>query len=399
MAYALKDRPGLLGQLANNIAGSGGGGGGGAGGGGSGTTPDYPPMPTTSSGAGWSLQASTNFDYAANEGSFLATPAYGGSAAANDIGKMKFAEYVYGTDKDTRVKRTTEDHAGHTVTSCVITAGSQTVTAPAGSFSSAWWVIGPRVVVAQGYIPDSITCDFVSPTQITLSSAATNGGTVSIRIAADFGYYDQNYTSVTADGILRHRIFRDLTSGQIHVSGIRPKLGGSNTLPFGVLGGRFTVCHKFDVMPGIKCAWLLFRDSDPGNGVNGEIDWFEQPELTHAQTASGFMHWQGGGGNQSTYTSTIDATDGSWHVSCIEWRPDQATPANSSLVLKSEVVNSSGLWIPGTTNKTWTGANVPNQKMHWVLQTETKITGYTTALPTVIDGYVSIAWVTFEVMV
>jgi hypothetical protein len=144
-------------------------------------------------------------------------------------------------------------------------------------------------------------------------------------------------------------------------------LGGS--ADNGQLYGAYAVRFKADPVPGYKTAWLLWPDAAKNSNIPyGEIDF---PEGQLNSTFSAFMHFTGASGQQDAYpTSDTYAT---WHTAVIEWVPGSCT-----FILDGVVIGTS------TTS-------VPNTPMHWVLQTETQLSGgppNDTAA-----GHVDVAWV------
>jgi hypothetical protein len=133
--------------------------------------------------------------------------------------------------------------------------------------------------------------------------------------------------------------------------------------------GRYAVRFRSDPVPGYKTAWLLWPDSGIWP-LDGEIDF---PEGNLNSNISAFMHWQGAtsGSQQNAYSTA--ATYPTWHTAVIEW-----TPASCRFSLDGTVIGTS------TTN-------IPSTAMHWVLQTETQLSGG--APSDSAAGHVQIAWV------
>lgn len=141
----------------------------------------------------------------------------------------------------------------------------------------------------------------------------------------------------------------------------------------GVLYGRYAVRFKSDNLPGYKTAWLLWPDSETWPR-DGEID-FPEANLYGGATVSAFMHRLNGssGGDQDAYgTSTVEA-DGNWHTVVIEW-----SLGRCSFILDGKVIGTST-------------ARVPNTSMHYVMQTETNLSG--AAIPSSTNGHILIDWV------
>jgi len=160
------------------------------------------------------------------------------------------------------------------------------------------------------------------------------------------------------------------TQNGIHmVSAPEPIIHGAPGREGGLLYGRYVVRFKADPVPGYKTAWLLWPDS--GNWRDGEIDF---PEGGLTGTISAFMHHKGNPNAQDAYPTS--ATYGTWHTAVIQWTPRAVT-----FVLDGRVIGTS-------TNS----ANIPSTPMHWVLQTETQLSGGPPANSAA--GNVQIDWVT-----
>jgi hypothetical protein len=131
--------------------------------------------------------------------------------------------------------------------------------------------------------------------------------------------------------------------------------------------GRYSVRFRADQLPGYKTAWLLWPDSERWPD-DGEIDF---PEGNLDSTISGFAHHASAAGTQDVFDTS--ATFASWHTATIEWLPGKVT-----FVLDGKVLGSST-------------KNVPATAMHWVLQTETRISK---AAPNPnVEGHVLVDWV------
>jgi hypothetical protein len=159
------------------------------------------------------------------------------------------------------------------------------------------------------------------------------------------------------------------TENGVHMVAVPyPKIPGA-TSHNGMLYGRYAVRFRSDPIPGYKTAWLLWPDSGSWPG-DGEIDF---PEGRLDGTISAFMHRQGGsgGGDQDAFDSHVAYT--SWHTAVIEW-----SPAATRFILDDKVVGTST-------------SRIPNTPMHWVLQTETSLSG--SAPSDSAAGNVQIDWV------
>jgi hypothetical protein len=132
--------------------------------------------------------------------------------------------------------------------------------------------------------------------------------------------------------------------------------------------GRYSVRFRSDSLPGYKNAWLLWPDSERWP-TDGEIDF---PEGNLDGTIHGFAHYASAAGGQDAFSTGASFRD--WHTATIEWLPGKVT-----FVLDGKVIGSS------TTN-------VPSTAMHWVLQTETALSGG--APSDSVSGHVLVDWVT-----
>jgi len=147
-----------------------------------------------------------------------------------------------------------------------------------------------------------------------------------------------------------------------------PIIGKATSSPFNsLLYGRYSVRFKSDALAGFKTAWLLWPDS----GLwpqDGEIDYPEQ-DLTKA--FYGAVHWSEGG--QDTFeTFQSGAAFTAWHTATTEW-----TPGRVEFFLDGQSIGVS------TTN-------VPHTPMHYILQTESCLTGC--PAPST-SGHLDIDWV------
>ena len=138
----------------------------------------------------------------------------------------------------------------------------------------------------------------------------------------------------------------------------------------GLRYGRYVVRFRADPLPGYKTAWLLWPDSENWPG-DGEIDF---PEGNLDGPIKAFVHPQGGtsGAHSDRFVTTAMYT--SWHTAVIERTADRIV-----FLLDGKVVGIAT-------------DHIPNTPMHWVLQTETALTGPPPTDAT--DGNVQIDWVT-----
>ncbi|CAM3056051.1 glycoside hydrolase family 16 protein [Corallococcus sp. ZKHCc1 1396] len=180
------------------------------------------------------------------------------------------------------------------------------------------------------------------------------------------GTYSPSTVVSIQNGVLNK--YLHTVNGVHRVAAVLPKIPGA-TASGGLPAGRFAVRFKADPVPGYKTAWLLWPDSEVWPR-DGEIDF---PEGDLDGTISGFMHRQNGtsGGDQDAVSTSARYT--SWHTAVIEW-----TPGRCRFILDGTVI----------LDKT---SRVPTTPMHWVLQTETDLSG--TAPSSSAAGNVQIDWV------
>lgn len=132
--------------------------------------------------------------------------------------------------------------------------------------------------------------------------------------------------------------------------------------------GRYSVRFRSDPVPGYKTAWLLWPDDNVWP-LHGEVDF---PEGNLDQHISTFAHFAVAAGGQDAFPTS--ATYSSWHTATVEWTPGQLV-----FILDDRVIGTS------TTS-------VPSGPMHWVLQTETQLSGGAPADSA--SGHVQVDWVT-----
>jgi hypothetical protein len=132
--------------------------------------------------------------------------------------------------------------------------------------------------------------------------------------------------------------------------------------------GRYSVRFRSDSITGYKTAWLLWPDDNQWP-AHGEIDF---PEGNLDQNISGFAHWSTASGGQDAFPTS--ATYADWHVATTEWSPGRIV-----FLLDGRVVGTSTTHVPST-------------PMHWVLQTETQLSGGAPADSA--SGHVQVDWVT-----
>ncbi|RKH89968.1 glycosyl hydrolase family protein [Corallococcus sp. AB045] len=180
------------------------------------------------------------------------------------------------------------------------------------------------------------------------------------------GTYSPSKVVSIQNGVLNKYLHTE--NGVHRVAALVPKIPGANTAG-GLPAGRYAIRFRADAVPGYKVAWLLWPDSEVWPR-DGEIDF---PEGDLNGTISGFMHRQNGtsGGDQDAASSSARFT--SWHTAIIEW-----TPGRCRFILDGTVI----------LDKT---SRVPNTTMHWVIQTETDLSG--TPPSNSAAGNVQIDWV------
>jgi len=135
----------------------------------------------------------------------------------------------------------------------------------------------------------------------------------------------------------------------------------------GQLYGRYAIRFKADPVPGYKTAWLLWPDSDRRS--EGEIDF---PEGNLTGTFSAFVHPVAKSASDRA-AFAARATYRRWHTAVIVW-----TPGRCRFMLD-------GKQIGVATN------GIPDTSMHWVIQTETQLSGGPP--PDNASGHVYIDWV------
>jgi hypothetical protein len=179
------------------------------------------------------------------------------------------------------------------------------------------------------------------------------------------GRYDPEKVVSIGGGIMN--MFIHTEGGEHLVAAPVPKVTASPK--YGQLYGRYAVRFRADALPGYKTAWLLWPDSEHWPG-DGEIDF---PEANLDETIKGYVHHVGAssGSDQDAFSTSARYPD--WHTAVIEW-----TPGKVVFTLDGQVIGQ-------TTDR------IPNSPMHWVLQTETALTGPAPSNST--QGNVQIDWV------
>jgi hypothetical protein len=186
------------------------------------------------------------------------------------------------------------------------------------------------------------------------------------------GVYDASRTLSVHNGVLTSFIHTS-KAGVHYVSAPVPRLpgtsGGVTSTPSGQLYGRYSVRFRSDSIPGYKTAWLLWPDSKQWPR-DGEIDF---PEGNLDGSIYWFVHHQNGSGPFDHTGLDTGFTYGDWHIATIEWVKGRVT-----CYLDGRKVGE-------------TMDRVPSTPMHWVLQTETNISG--APVPDTSRGNVQVDWV------
>jgi hypothetical protein len=181
------------------------------------------------------------------------------------------------------------------------------------------------------------------------------------------GTYEPSKVVSIGHGIMNLYLHTD--NGVHMVSAPVPVIPGAPGKEGGLRYGRYAVRFRADPVPGYKTAWLLWPDSEKWS--DGEIDF---PEGNLTGTFSAFMHHKGDPTQQDVFNTT--ATYATWHTAVIQWTPKAVTFSLDGRVI-------------GTATD---AANIPSTPMHWVLQTETQLSGGPP--PSSAAGNVQIDWVT-----
>jgi hypothetical protein len=131
------------------------------------------------------------------------------------------------------------------------------------------------------------------------------------------------------------------------------------------------VRFRADAIPGYKTAWMLWPD-DGNNEANGEID-FPERNL-NSPNVMAFMHRRDSATStdQAWFRAEFDNTE--WHTAVTEWSPNLVT-----FILDGKELGH-------------TTTRVPDNPMHWVLQTEVALTTHAKP-PASARGNVKIDWV------
>jgi hypothetical protein len=175
------------------------------------------------------------------------------------------------------------------------------------------------------------------------------------------GVYDASKVISVHDSLMDMFIHTDTSTGIHYVSAPCP------AVPYGQTYGRYTARMKSDPLRQYKVAWLLWPDSEVWP-ADGEIDF---PEGNLNETIGAFMHYADPNGGQSAFSSHANFTV--WHTFTTEWSPGKVI-----------------FYLDGGVLGTATH-EVPYHPMHYVLQTETALSGGPPAATT--QGHVLVDWV------
>ncbi len=181
------------------------------------------------------------------------------------------------------------------------------------------------------------------------------------------GTYDPPKTMSVANDLLN--IDMHTEGSEICIGTVEPTLAIPTR---GQTYGRYAVRFRSNAVAGFKTAWLLWPDS--GLRSEGEIDF---PEGNLDGTIKAFMHHASNDGTASSLGTqdafSTGASYTAWHTAVIEWTPGKVQ-----------------FFLDGTRIGTST-TKVPSRPMHWVLQSETALSG---ALPSKsAHAHVDIDWV------
>jgi Glycosyl hydrolases family 16 len=179
-------------------------------------------------------------------------------------------------------------------------------------------------------------------------------------------YWPQQGLS-THDGVLDIWLHTENVNGaEVHVvNAPQPVIPG---IERGQLYGRYAIRFRADPVAGYKTAWLLWPDS--ARRSNGEIDF---PEGSLTGTMSAFVHPVGANSDSESAAFATRQTYRRWHTAVIVW-----TPGRCRFLLDGKQIGVDTHGIPDT-------------PMHWVIQTETELSG--SPPPDQASGHVYIDWV------
>lgn len=182
------------------------------------------------------------------------------------------------------------------------------------------------------------------------------------------GIYDPGRTIKIEGGVMKIHM-HTTSDGVVRVAAPVPYIkppkdqGGTEKWPGQTYGRYAIVARWLNKAPGFKVAWLLWPDSGSntsgspsGTGGNGEID-FPEHDLGQNTRTSAFMHRQDATVGNDQYQCSADVDLSQFHEFVTEWSPN----------LCRFLID--GQEIGKTTER------VPYTDMHWVIQSETQLSG------------------------
>lgn len=181
------------------------------------------------------------------------------------------------------------------------------------------------------------------------------------------GTYEPNIISVH-EGLMDMHV---RTEGGKHlVAAPQPRINGASGAR-GQLYGRYSVRFRCPVpLPGYKVAWLLWPDSNAS--AEGEID-FPEGNLGGG-TIGAYSHDVNGTHSHNAFGADTHKSFTDWHVATVEWLPSGVT-----------------FYLDGAKLGTSSQLGTPKTPMHWILQTETALSGAAPAAN--VSGHVLVDWV------
>jgi hypothetical protein len=182
------------------------------------------------------------------------------------------------------------------------------------------------------------------------------------------GIYSPNRVLSAKSGMLDMYLHSE--DGQAYVAAPEPKINGAGER--GQTYGRYSVRFRVPTpIPGYKTAWLLWPDSS--KNAEGEIN-FPEGDLSAGSTIGAFAHDVNGTHSHNAFHADSQKTYENWHTATIEWLPSGVT-----------------YWLDGVKLGTAPKRGTPTTPMHWVLQTETALSG--PAPEASVSGHVQVDWV------
>jgi len=195
----------------------------------------------------------------------------------------------------------------------------------------------------------------------------------------NWGAYDDGWSDTSKNGEYYPSTVLSASGGNLQMyihtaNGIHmvcapyPLLPGASAAN-GMLHGMYRARMRVDPLVGYKTAWLLWPDSEVWP-QDGEVDF---PEANLDSTIDGFVHHMNAtSGSDQSYWLTGVTYANAWHEVTITRLPNSITFTLD--------------------DKSWsTTDRVPSLSMHWVLQTETQLSGGPPADN--VAGYLLVDWV------